>query len=31
VFTNNNFVNPLTGQHEWKGQDTLLGSLIYAF
>ena len=31
VFLNNNFVNPLTGQHEWKGQDTLLGTLIYAF
>jgi hypothetical protein len=32
VFFNNNFVNPLTGvQHTWKGQDTLLGSLIYAF
>jgi putative OmpL-like beta-barrel porin-2 len=32
VFLNNEFVNPLTGfQHEWKGQDTLLGALIYAF
>ena len=32
VFLNNEFVNPLTGlQHEWKGQDTLLGTLIYAF
>ncbi|HVN29716.1 MAG TPA: outer membrane beta-barrel protein [Candidatus Binataceae bacterium] len=32
VFTNNNFVDPTTGlQHEWKGQDTILGSLIYAF
>jgi hypothetical protein len=32
VFTNNNFVNPITGlQHEWKGQDTLLGAFIYAF
>ena len=32
VFLNNNFVNPLTGlQHEWKGQDTMLGTLIYAF
>ena len=32
VFTNNNFVNPLTGlQHEWKGQDTLLGAILFAF
>lgn len=31
VFLNNNFVDPATGQHEWKGQDTLLGALIYAF
>jgi hypothetical protein len=32
VFLNNEFVNPLTGlQHEWKGQDTLLGAMIYAF
>jgi hypothetical protein len=32
VFTNNNPVNPVTGlQHEWTGQDTLLGALIYAF
>lgn len=32
VFLNNEFVNPLTGlQHMWKGQDTLLGALIYAF
>jgi hypothetical protein len=32
VFTNNKAVNPLTGlQHEWKGQDTLLGALIYFF
>jgi hypothetical protein len=31
-FTNNNPVNPLTEeQHEWKGQDVLLGSFIYAF
>jgi len=31
-FTNNNFVDPTTGfQHMWKGQDTLLGALIYAF
>ncbi len=32
VFTNNNFVDPTTGlQHQWKGQDTLLGALLYAF
>ena len=32
VFTNNNFVNPVTGlQHEWKGQDTMLGAFLYAF
>jgi hypothetical protein len=31
-FTNNNSVNPLTGlQHQWKGQDTLLGAILYAF
>ncbi len=31
-FSNNNFVNPATGeQHQWKGQDTLLGALIYFF
>jgi len=36
VFTNNSFVTPATAtspplQHEWKGQDTLLGALIYFF
>ncbi len=32
VFSNNNFVNPVTGlQHEWKGQDTLLGAILFAF
>ncbi len=32
VFTNNNAVNPATGlQHEWKGQDTLLGAILFAF
>ncbi|HSR57196.1 MAG TPA: outer membrane beta-barrel protein, partial [Candidatus Binataceae bacterium] len=32
VFSNNNFVNPINGlQHPWKGQDTLLGTMIYAF
>jgi hypothetical protein len=32
VFTNNNFVNPITGlQHMWKGQDTLLGSMMFYF
>jgi len=31
IFTNNNFVDPVLGQHLWKGQDTLLGTLIYAF
>jgi hypothetical protein len=30
-FSNNNFTDPTNPQHEWKGQDTLLGSLIYAF
>ncbi len=30
-FTNNNFVSPVTGQHLWEGQDTLTGSMIYAF
>jgi hypothetical protein len=32
VFTNNNDVNPITLlQHQWKGQDTLLGALLFAF
>ena len=32
VFSNNNFVNPATGlQHEWKGQDTMLGAILFAF
>jgi len=32
VFTNNNFVNPVTGtQHLWHGQDTLGANVIYAF
>jgi hypothetical protein len=32
VFSNNNFVDPATGaQHLWKGQDTLLGAMIFAF
>lgn len=32
VFTNNNFVNPTTGdQHLWRGQDTLLGAVLFAF
>lgn len=32
VFLNNNFVDPATlTQHQWKGQDTMLGALIYAF
>ncbi len=32
VFFNNEFVNPVNDvQHEWKGQDTLQGVLIYAF
>ena len=32
VFNNNKSVNPVTGlQHLWKGQDTLLGALIYFF
>jgi len=31
-FTNNNPVNPITNlQHQWKGQDTLLGAILYAF
>ena len=31
-FTNNNFVNPATGQqHLWHGQDTLAANFIYAF
>jgi len=31
-FTNNNFVNPVTGtQHLWHGQDTLAANFIYAF
>jgi len=31
-FTNNNFVNPVTGlQRTWAGQDTLSGNMIYAF
>ncbi len=32
VFTNNNFVDPPTGdQHLWRGQDTLLGAVLFAF
>ena len=32
VFTNNNAVDPATGlQHLWRGQDTLLGTLLFAF
>jgi len=31
VFTNNNSVNPVTGQHLWRGQDTLLGAILFAF
>jgi outer membrane murein-binding lipoprotein Lpp len=32
VFTNNKFVNPVTGlQHLWHGQDTLGANFIYAF
>jgi hypothetical protein len=32
VFTNNNFVDPATGQqHLWRGQDTLDANIIYAF
>jgi hypothetical protein len=32
VFTNNDFVDPATGQqHLWRGQDTLLGAVLYAF
>ena len=32
VFSNNNFVSPITGlQHQWKGQDTMLGAILYAF
>ncbi|HYL59402.1 MAG TPA: outer membrane beta-barrel protein [Candidatus Acidoferrales bacterium] len=32
VFTNNNFVSPVTGtQHLWHGQDTLEANFIYAF
>jgi Putative beta-barrel porin-2, OmpL-like. bbp2 len=31
-FTNNNFINPVTGaQHLWHGQDTLAANFIYAF
>lgn len=31
-FTNNNFVNPTTAtQQLWRGQDTLIGTAIYAF
>ncbi|WP_333648978.1 outer membrane beta-barrel protein, partial [Candidatus Binatus sp.] len=31
-FSNNNFVNPVTGtQHLWHGQDTLGANVIYAF
>jgi Putative beta-barrel porin-2, OmpL-like. bbp2 len=31
-FTNNNFVDPATGdQHLWHGQDTLAANIIYAF
>jgi len=32
AFTNNNFINPVTGaQHLWHGQDTLAANFIYAF
>ncbi len=31
VFTNNNFVDPTLGQHLWRGQDTLLGAILFAF
>jgi hypothetical protein len=32
TFSNNNFVDPTTGlQHEWRGQDTLLGAILFAF
>ncbi|MDO8433379.1 MAG: outer membrane beta-barrel protein [Candidatus Binatus sp.] len=32
VFTNNNFVDPVTGvQHLWRGQDTVSANMIYAF
>jgi hypothetical protein len=31
-FTNNDFVNPVTGaQHLWHGQDTLAANIIFAF
>jgi hypothetical protein len=32
-FTNNNFIDPVTGVQDrlWRGQDTLTGSMIYAF
>jgi putative OmpL-like beta-barrel porin-2 len=30
-FGDNDFVTPVVGQRLWKGQDTLLGALIYAF
>lgn len=31
-FSNNNFVNPVTGaQHLWHGQDTLMANAIFAF
>ncbi|MGO9801724.1 MAG: outer membrane beta-barrel protein [Candidatus Binatus sp.] len=32
LFTNNNFIDPATGQqHLWRGQDTLGADFIYAF
>jgi hypothetical protein len=32
VFTNNDFIDPATGQqHLWRGQDTLLGAVLFAF
>ncbi len=32
VFTNNNFVDPATGQqHLWRGQDTVDANFVYAF
>jgi len=31
-FTNNNFINPVTGaQHLWHGQDTLSAAAVFAF
>jgi len=32
VFTNNNFVDPITGKQQlWRGQDTLSANVIYSF